>query len=79
MNSSIKIIKNELKIPFHFHALRHTHATMLIQAGANIKDVQARLGNSKASITLDIYGHQTEEMSLYTINILEKQFQALEK
>lgn len=79
MNSSIKIIKNELKIPFHFHALRHTHATMLIQAGANIKDVQARLGHSKASITLDIYGHQTEEMSLYTINVLEKQFQALEK
>lgn len=52
---------------------------MLIQAGANIKDVQARLGHSKASITLDIYGHQTEEMSLYTINVLEKQFQALEK
>lgn len=52
---------------------------MLIQAGANIKDVEARLGHSKASITLDIYGHQTEEMPLYTINVLEKQFQALDK
>ena len=75
----VRLINKELKISFNFHSLRHTHATMLIQAGVNIKDIQARLGHSKASITLDIYGHKTEEMSVYTIEVLEKQFQDLEK
>ena len=29
-----------------FHSLRHTHATMLIQAGVHFKVIQARLGHS---------------------------------
>lgn len=57
---------------------RHSHAKMLIQGGANIKAIQ-QLGHSKASITLDIYGHKTEEMSVYTISVLEKQFKALQQ
>ncbi|WP_145988170.1 tyrosine-type recombinase/integrase [Fusobacterium ulcerans] len=34
-----KIINFELGIEFNFHSLRHTHATFLIEAGANIKSV----------------------------------------
>jgi len=30
---------------------------MLIQSGASVKVVQARLGHSSAKTTLDIYGH----------------------
>ena len=40
-----------------FHALRHTFASILIDQGENIKYIQAQLGHSKASTTLDIYGH----------------------
>jgi len=40
-----------------FHAIRHTHATELLASGENIMDVARRLGHSKASTTLDIYGH----------------------
>ena len=40
-----------------FHALRHTHASMLIKAGVDILTISRRLGHSKASVTLDVYGH----------------------
>jgi integrase len=40
-----------------FHALRHTHVTMLIRAGVDILTISRRIGHSKASVTLDVYGH----------------------
>jgi len=40
-----------------FHALRHTHASMLIRAGVDILTISRRLGHSKAAVTLDVYGH----------------------
>lgn len=40
-----------------FHDLRHTHATLLLQAGVHPKVVQERLGHSSIAITLDIYSH----------------------
>ena len=39
------------------HDLRHTAATLLIQAGADIKSVQSFMGHSSASILLDVYAH----------------------
>lgn len=66
-----RIIHYSLGIEFRFHDLRHTHATMLIEAGANIKDVQARLGHSSLSTTMDTYAHVTKDMELETVNILE--------
>lgn len=41
----------------HFHALRHTHATQLLANSVPILEVSKRLGHSKPSITLDLYGH----------------------
>lgn len=38
-----------------FHDVRHTHATLLLQAGASPKVVSARLGHSNIQTTLDIY------------------------
>jgi integrase len=40
-----------------FHGLRHTSATLLIEAGVPVTVVSARLGHSKASMTLDRYAH----------------------
>jgi integrase len=39
------------------HALRHYYASLLIQSGASVKAVQARLGHGSAIVTLDTYGH----------------------
>lgn len=61
----------ELNIEFNFHALRHTHATMLMEAGANMKDIQERLGHSKISTTIDTYSHITDKIRNNTINIFE--------
>jgi integrase len=39
------------------HDLRHTHATLALQAGIHVKVVSERLGHSSVSITLDVYSH----------------------
>jgi integrase len=40
-----------------WHALRHTHASMLINAGVDIVTISRRLGHSKPDITLRVYSH----------------------
>jgi integrase len=39
-----------------FHALRHTHASQLIDAGVDIVTIAKRLGHAKPDITLRTYG-----------------------
>lgn len=45
-----------------FHGLRHTHATMLLSQGVNLKVTQERLGHSTLAMTSDRYSHLTSEM-----------------
>ena len=45
------------------HDLRHTHATLLIQAGISPKVVQQRLGHSDVTITLNTYTHVMPDMA----------------
>ena len=40
-----------------FHDLRHTYATIALQAGVHIKVVSERLGHSDIALTLNIYSH----------------------
>jgi integrase len=44
-----------------YHELRHTHATLLIANGVDIKTVQNRLGHASAALTLNFYAHPVEE------------------
>lgn len=44
-----------------FHELRHTQATQLLANGVDVKTVQARMGHSNASITLNWYAHALPE------------------
>jgi integrase len=43
--------------PIRLHDLRHTMATIALQAGIHPKVVQERLGHASISITLDLYSH----------------------
>ncbi|KOO48777.1 site-specific integrase [Viridibacillus arvi] len=43
------------------HGLRHTHCSLLFEAGAKIKEVQDRLGHSDIQTTMNIYAHVTEK------------------
>jgi integrase len=53
-----KSILMEANIPYkNFHVLRHTHATQLLANGVPLLEVSKRLGHSKPSTTLNLYGH----------------------
>lgn len=60
-----------------YHSLRHTHTTMLLSSGANIKAVQERLGHKNLDITLQVYTHVTDEMRKKTIDILNEKEQLI--
>lgn len=55
--------------PIEFHALRHTYATRLFEAGVQPKTVQHLMGHSSIKMTLDIYTHV---MPKEKINAVEK-------
>ena len=61
-----------LHLAFDYHSLRHTHATMLIEAGANVKNVQTRLGHTNIKTTLQTYVHDTEKMGEQSVDLFEK-------
>lgn len=44
------------------HILRHTHITMLVEAGVDLPVIMERVGHSNINITLDIYTHVTKKM-----------------
>lgn len=67
-----RVVNYELCINFNFHSLRHTHATMLLESGANPKYVQKRLGHNRIATTLDTYSHVTESMEKSTISLFEQ-------
>lgn len=53
-----KSVIEDLNLPdIRFHDLRHTHASLLLQAGVNPKVVQERLGHSSVTLTLNTYSH----------------------
>lgn len=71
MKYPAKVAKYELGIDFNFHALRHTHATKLVESGAPIKDVQERLGHSTIVTTMNTYVENTEKMKNTTVDLFE--------
>jgi integrase len=46
------------------HDCRHTNASLLLQAGYDIKVVSERLRHARASITVDVYHHVTERQHI---------------
>ncbi|WP_307977298.1 site-specific integrase [uncultured Streptococcus sp.] len=57
---------------FTFHAFRHTHASLLLNAGITYKELQHRLGHSKISMTLDVYSHLSKDKEKEAVTYYEK-------
>lgn len=57
---------------FNYHSLRHTHATMLIDAGVSPKTVQLRLGHASIQTTYDRYVHETDSMRQAAVDLFDK-------
>lgn len=56
------IKKANLSENFRIHCMRHTHATLLLENGVNIKVISKRLGHSTVEFTLKTYAHVIESM-----------------
>ncbi len=64
------------KLPMlRLHDLRHTGATLLLGWGMDIETVSRRLGHSKASVTLDIYGHALPENDRKAADLMAERLQ----
>ncbi|HEQ4182092.1 TPA: site-specific integrase [Streptococcus pyogenes] len=57
---------------FTFHAFRHTHASLLLNAGISYKELQYRLGHANISMTLDTYGHLSKGKEKEAVLYYEK-------
>lgn len=62
------LINNGIK-PINFHALRHIHATLLLNRDINYKILSKRLGHANVSFTLQTYTHVTPD---YEVQLFKK-------
>ena len=64
VNKSLQkaLIRANIKKQVTFHALRHTHASILLSKGVQLLTVSKRLGHADPNITLQTYAHILDEM-----------------
>ena len=60
-----------------FHAFRHTHASILLNAGLPYKEIHTRLGHSQISITMDTYSHLSKDNKKNATSFYEKAIEKL--
>lgn len=62
-------VLNKYKLPkITTHGFRHTHCSILIEAGVAQKDVQDRLGHTDIKTTMNIYAHVSQQAKDGAIN-----------
>lgn len=54
------------------HMLRHTYATLLFDAGVDVKSAQQYLGHSCLEVTLEIYTHLSKFKKVQSLNALDQ-------
>lgn len=65
------ILNNQGEAKITFHGLRHTHATILLNGGMNVKVIADRLGNTPEMV-YKIYGHVLEELEYQSVNVFSE-------
>jgi integrase/recombinase XerD len=77
---AIKAIATEAKLPAQMgcHTLRHTYATLALEAGVNLRQVSAYLGHSSLETTL-VYLHLTPSSEARAVELMERSLQQLLK
>lgn len=56
----------------NFHALRHSHATLLLREGISPKVISERLGHANITTTLNIYAHVTPGMQRQAVKAFDR-------
>ena len=54
---------------YGFHIFRHTHASMMLNAGANWKELQVRMGHKSINTTMDTYAELAPKKKLEAVDI----------
>lgn len=67
--------KGIFKKRLHSHMFRHTHASLLAEAGIPLEVIQERLGHRSDKTTTMIYLHITEHLKKSSIELFEKYMQ----
>ncbi|WP_163102285.1 site-specific integrase [Peribacillus alkalitolerans] len=70
-NAFTRILKRAEIQSIPIHSLRHTHAVLLLEAGADMKYVQERLGHGSIQITADVYAHISKKIEKDTMKKYE--------
>ena len=70
----------EVGLPdYGFHLFRHTHASMLLNAGANWKELQVRMGHKSISTTMDAYAELAPKRKVEAVNIYNAKMEELKQ
>jgi len=65
------ILKKAELPQIRIHDIRHTYASLLLQAGAPLHYVKDQLGHSSIATTVDLYGHLAAGANRDTLNMLD--------
>ena len=63
--------KNNITPRIRLHDLRHSHASFLLNNGANILAVSKRLGHATVTQTLETYAHLMQDTEEQMMEIIE--------
>ncbi|RVU55394.1 tyrosine-type recombinase/integrase [Anaerosphaera multitolerans] len=58
------------------HTLRHTHISLLAQAGVSLQEIKGHVGHGDGDVTEKIYLHITKEFKFDTLKKYEALFKA---
>lgn len=71
-----RLMDNPISLHIHPHIFRHTHASLLAEAGIDLVQIMKRLGHSDDTTTRQIYLHVTKTLATETAekfdNLLNK-------
>lgn len=62
---------------YGFHLFRHTHASMMLNAGMNWKELQHRMGHKSIKTTMDTYAELAPKKKLEAVNIFLNKMEEL--
>ena len=68
LSLDVKKLAKNLGISFHFHMLRHTFATNLVNSDVDLKTAQELMRHSNINTTMSIYTHVNDQHKINVIN-----------
>lgn len=74
-NRLVNICKKYDVPMINIHGFRHTHVSLLGEAGVPIKDIKERLGHSDIKITMNVYTHVTKDSKNESAKLFSKYMQ----